>query len=44
VLYLKEYRIIKNWNQLPADALGAFPCKPKNIRNRVRKAVINRVQ
>jgi len=21
-------RTIKNWNQLPAEALGAFPCKP----------------
>jgi len=37
-------RTIKNWNQLPAEALGAFPCKPKIFRNRVRKAVMNRVK
>ena len=37
-------RTIKNWNQLPAEALGAFPCKPKIFRNRVRKAVINGVK
>jgi hypothetical protein len=22
---------IKNWNQLPAEALGTFPCKPKTF-------------
>jgi len=22
-------RTIKNWNQLPAEALGTCPCKPK---------------
>ena len=27
-------RTIKNWNQLPARALGTFPCKPKVFRNR----------
>jgi hypothetical protein len=37
-------RTIKNWNQLPAEALGYFPCKPKIFRNRVRKAVINGVK
>jgi hypothetical protein len=25
-------RTIKNWNQLPAEALGTFPCKPNNFR------------
>jgi len=29
-------RTIKNWNQLPAEALGTYPCKPKIFRNRVR--------
>jgi len=37
-------RTIKNWNQLPAEALGTFPCKHKNFRNRVRKAIINRLK
>jgi len=32
-------RTIKKWNQLPAEALWTFPCKPKIFRN--RKAVIN---
>jgi len=32
---------IKNWNQLPAEALGTFPSKPKIFRKRVRKATIN---
>jgi hypothetical protein len=34
-------RIMQNWNQLPAEALGAFPCKPKILRKRFRKAYIN---
>jgi hypothetical protein len=33
-------RTTKNWNQLPAEALGDFPCKPKIFRNRFRKAII----
>ena len=37
-------KTIKNWNQLPAEALGTFPCKPKIFRDRVRKAVINGVK
>jgi len=37
-------RTIKNWNQLTAEALGTFPCKPKVSRKRVRKAIINRVK
>jgi len=37
-------RTIKNWNQLPAEALGTFPCKPKTFRKTVRKAVINGVK
>jgi len=37
-------RTIKNWNQLPAEALGTFPFKPKTFRNRVRKAIINEVK
>jgi len=37
-------RTIKNWNQLPAEVLGTFPCKPNIFRNRVGKAVINGVK
>jgi hypothetical protein len=38
VKYSFVNRAIKNWNQLPAAALGNPPCK--NIfRNRVRKAI-----
>jgi hypothetical protein len=33
-------RTIKNWNQLPAEALGTFPCKPQIFRQK-RKAVIS---
>jgi len=39
--YFFANRIVKNWNQLPAEALGTFPCKPKIFRNGVRKAIIN---
>ena len=35
---------IKNWNQLPAEALGTFPCKPKIFRNIVRKAITDGVK
>jgi len=34
-------RTINNWNQLPAEALGTFPCKLKIFRKRVRKAIIS---
>ena len=34
-------RTITNWKQLPAEALRTFRCKPKIVRNRVRKAIIN---
>jgi len=37
-------RTIKNWNQLAAEVLGTFPCKPKILRNKVRKAIINGVK
>jgi len=36
-------RTIKNLNQLPAEALGTFPCKPKIFRKRIRKGIINGV-
>jgi len=39
--YLFVNRTIKNWNQLPAEALGTFPCEPKIFRKRVRKAIIS---
>jgi hypothetical protein len=30
-------RTIQLYNQLPADILGNFSCKPSNVRKRVRK-------
>jgi hypothetical protein len=35
---------IKNWNEIPAEALGTFPCKPIIFRKLVRKAIINGVK
>jgi len=37
-------RTIKNWYQLPAEALGTVRCKPKICRNRVRKAIIKKLK
>jgi len=37
-------KTIENWNQLPAEALGNFLCKPKIFKNRFRKAIINGVK
>jgi hypothetical protein len=37
-------RTIKNWNQLPAEALGTFPSKLIILRKNVRKAFINGVK
>jgi hypothetical protein len=37
-------RTIKNWNQLPEEALGTSPYKPKIFRNRFRKAVLKGVK
>jgi len=37
-------RTIKNWNQLPGEALGTFLCKPIIFRNIVRKAIMNGVR
>jgi len=37
-------RAIKNWKQLPAEALGTFTRKPVIFRKRVRKAIINGVK
>jgi hypothetical protein len=34
-------RTVKNWNQLPAEVLGSFPCTPKIFSRRVSKAIIN---
>jgi hypothetical protein len=39
--YFFVNRTNKNWNQLPAEALGTFTCKPKVFRKKVRKAIIN---
>ena len=43
-MYFFVNKTIKNRNQLLAEALGAFLCKPKIFRNRVRKAIINGVK
>ena len=43
-MYSFVNRTTKNWNQLPAETLGTFPCKSKIFRNRVRKAIINGVK
>jgi hypothetical protein len=37
-------RNIKNCNQLPAEALGTFPYKPRFLEKMVRKAIINGVK
>ena len=37
-------RTVKNWNQLPAEALGTFPCELRIFRNRARKSIINGVK
>ena len=37
-------RTIKNWNQLSAEALGTFHCKPKIFRNRFKETIINGVK
>jgi len=42
--YFFVNRTTKNWKQLPAEALGAFHCKPKIIRKRVRKAIVSGVK
>ena len=34
-------RTIKLWNQLPAEALATFCCKPQIFRKRVRKVIIS---
>ena len=35
---------IKNWNQLPSEPLGTFPCKPIIFRKKFRKAIIKRLK
>jgi hypothetical protein len=35
-------RTIRLWNNLPAEALGTFPCKPHIFRKRVRKLNVRR--
>ena len=37
-------RTIKNWKQIPAEALGTFRCKPKMFRKRVGKAIVSWVK
>jgi hypothetical protein len=43
---LESYRqqVAKAWDQLHAGSLGAFSCKPKIFRKRIRKAIINGVK
>jgi len=42
--YIGKYsfvnRTIQHWNQLPAEVLGIFPCKPITFKKRVRKVII----
>jgi len=33
-------RTIQDWNQLPAEVLGTFPCKLKTLKKRARKSII----
>ena len=44
LMYIGKYSfvagIIKNWNRLPAEAIGTSPCKPKFFL----KAIINGVK
>jgi hypothetical protein len=40
----KNYWTIKTWNQLPAEAFGAFPCKSQMFRQRIRRGIISRVK
>jgi hypothetical protein len=42
--YFFVNRTIKICNRLPAEVLGAFPCKPNTFRKRVRKANITGVK
>jgi len=35
--YSSVNRTIKNWNQLPTEALGTFPCKPKILERELGK-------
>jgi hypothetical protein len=37
-------RTIKHWNNLPAEALVTFPCKPHIFRKRVRELNISEVK
>ena len=37
-------RTIKHWNQLPAFALGTFPCKPEIFSKEAGKEIINGVK
>jgi hypothetical protein len=37
-------RTVKLWNNLPAEALVTFPCKPHIFRKRVRKLNISEVK
>jgi hypothetical protein len=37
-------RTIKLWNNLPAEALVTFPCKPHIFRKRVRELNISEVK
>jgi hypothetical protein len=39
--YSAVNRIIKLWNQLPAEAMATFPCKSHIFIKRVRKAIIS---
>ena len=38
--YSSVNRTINNWNQLPAEALGTFPCKPKIFKTELGKQIL----
>ena len=38
--YFFVNKIVEHWNQLPAEVLGALPCKPITFQKSVRKAII----
>jgi hypothetical protein len=42
--YFFVNRTIRDWNQLPAETLGTFPCELEIFRNRVRKVIVNDVK
>jgi len=44
--YISKYsfanRTIKLWNQLPAEAIAAFPCKSYTFREKITRVIVRR--